>query len=115
MSEKVYLFNLKPVTEAKPHVRRARLYRAKLDPHWSQDDQGREYLDITVFENAEPDRFGNTASAVLDTYWRDRAAGAAPEPRGRYVAPTAPPTAPSPNRPKYSETQIPKGSDDLPF
>lgn len=110
MSEKIYLFNLKPVTESKPHVRRARLYREKLEPHWSADDQGREYLDVTVFENAEPDRYGNTAAAVLDTYWRDRQAGAAPaaqpprsaEPRGRYVPPTAPPAT-------YS------GTDDLPF
>lgn len=124
MSEKIYLFNLKPVTESKPHVRRARLYREKLEPHWSADDQGREYLDVTVFENAEPDRFGNTAAAVLDTYWRDRQAGAAPaaqpprpaaqppspaaqppspaEARGRYVPPTAPPAT-------YS------GTNDLPF
>lgn len=121
MSDKVYLFNLKPVTAAKPHVRRARLYRDKLEPHWTTDDQGREYLDVTIFENAEPDRFGNTAAAVLDTYWRDRPAGAghgaqperAAEPRGRYVPPTTPSAGGRPAG--YVPPPPGGGGDDLPF
>lgn len=72
---KIYLFNLKPINANTQHIRKARIFRDKIDEHWAKDDNGREYIDVKVYENAEPDKYGNTASAQLDTYFRDRKNG----------------------------------------
>jgi hypothetical protein len=63
--KKIYLSNLKPVGSTTGL--KGRIYLDKV-PEFQSDDKGRQYFNYTIWENQQPDQYGNTHVMVLDTW-----------------------------------------------
>ena len=68
--KKVYLSNLKPIGSTTGL--KGRIYLDKIEEHFQVDDKGRKYINYSIWENREPDQYGNSHAMVLDT-WKPEA------------------------------------------
>jgi hypothetical protein len=67
--KKVYLSNLKQIGQTTGL--KGRIYADKTSEHWQTDEKGRKYLPFSIWQNREPDQYGNTHAMILDTWKPD--------------------------------------------